>query len=502
LIWGGFNFQFSPNKKLSILWRKKKTNFNGKFLTMLILPEFHKEVKSKSVVHLIKNVKDLDALDLSKKQIIFFKKELENGNSCSSNAYGKYSAIFRYAKIKEGKHREEVRLFAAKVYTEISQLCESIQIEGDSAEAVELFLEGLSLSTYKFDKYLSDKKEAKLKGIYTSNPKVKIDQLNHVIDATCWARTLVNEPVSYLTSVQLSSEIVEKCAETDIKVEVFEKQKIESLKMGGLLAVNKGSLDPPTFTTLTWKPKNAKNKKPIVLVGKGIVYDTGGLSLKPTANSMDFMKSDMGGAAAMVATTYAIAKLKLPLHIITLIPSTDNRPGGNAYAPGDVITMHNGMTVEVLNTDAEGRMVLADALSYSNKLKPELVIDAATLTGAAARAIGPRASIIMGNANEKELDLMTEAGDQTYDRVVKFPFWDEYKEDLESPIADIKNLGGPYAGMITAGKFLEYFTANPYIHMDIAGPAFTHKKESYRGLGGTGAGVRVLVEFLKRKAKQ
>jgi leucyl aminopeptidase len=163
--------------------------------------------------------------------------------------------------------------------------------------------------------------------------------------------------------------------------------------------------------------------------------------------------------------------------------------------------MFNGTTVEVLNTDAEGRMVLADALAYSDKFKPELVIDAATLTGSAIRAIGTFASCVMGNADQAEIDLLEEAGTHTHDRVVQLPFWDEYKEEMKSSIADLRNLGGPYAGMITAGKFLEHFTSNPYIHIDIAGPAFMTKKDSYRGLGGTGTGVRLLVEFLKRKAK-
>ena len=158
--------------------------------------------------------------------------------------------------------------------------------------------------------------------------------------------------------------------------------------MGGLLAVNKGSVDPATFTIMEWKPENARNSKPIVLVGKGIVYDTGGLSLKPTANSMDLMKCDMGGAAAVSGAIYAIAKNNLPIHVIALVPATDNRPGGDAYAPGDVITMYSGKTVEVLNTDAEGRMILADALAYAKKFKPEVVIDLATLTGAAAVAVG------------------------------------------------------------------------------------------------------------------
>lgn len=468
---------------------------------MLIKPQFHKEPKSKNTIYLIKNAKELSSLDLSKKQLSYFEKELKNGKSSSVNSYGKYTGVFIYGKLKDSQDREALRGFGATVFNEISKAIDKLQVESKSSDAIELFLEGLSLASYKFDKYLSDKKPATLKDAFTTNARVKIDEVNAIVDATCWARDLVNEPVSFLTAPQLSKEIETKCTETELKVEIFEKQKIESLKMGGLLAVNKGSVDPPTFTMVEWKPKNAKNKKPIVLVGKGIVYDTGGLSLKPTANSMDMMKCDMGGAAAMVGTIYGIAKLNLPLHVICLIPATDNRPGGNAYAPGDIITMFNGMTVEVLNTDAEGRMALADALAYGNKFKPELVIDAATLTGAAARAIGPNASVVMGNADQSEIDLMIEAGFDVHDRVVQFPFWDEYGEEMKSPIADLKNLGGASAGMITAGKFLENFTKAPYIHIDIAGPAFLTKDDGYRKKGGSGAGVRLLIEFLKRKAK-
>jgi leucyl aminopeptidase len=468
---------------------------------MILYPQYNSKTKSKNTIHLIKNTKEVADLNLSKKQEEYLLKELEDNDSVEINAFGTFLTVLKYGKMKDGESRESVRAFGATTFNKLKNKCKTLQVEGSSAEAIEIVLEGLSLASYKFDKYLSDKKEVTLKDVYTSNKKVKIDQINTVVNATSWARDLVNEPISYLTAPQLSVEIQEKCKDTGIKVEVFEKAKIEALKMGGLLAVNKGSIDPPTFTILEWKPKNAKNKKPIVLVGKGIVYDTGGLSLKPTPNSMDMMKSDMGGAAAMVATTYAAAKLDIPLHIITLIPSTDNRPGGNAYAPGDIVKMYNGMTVEVLNTDAEGRMILADALSYSDKFKPELVIDAATLTGAAVRSFGTFASCAMGNAKQEEFDMMTEAGVHVHDRIIQLPFWDDYKEEMKSPIADLKNLGGPYAGMITAGKFLEHFTSSAYIHLDIAGPAFLPKNDSYRLQGGTGAGVRLLIEFLKRKAK-
>ena len=250
---------------------------------------------------------------------------------------------------------------------------------------------------------------------------------------------------------------------------------------------------------MEWKPKGATNNKPIVLVGKGIVYDTGGLSLKPTPNSMDIMKCDMGGSAAVVGTMYAIAKAKLNLHVVGLVPATDNRPSGNAYAPGDVITMHDGSTVEVLNTDAEGRLILADALSYAKKYKPKIVIDLATLTGAAARAIGKQGIVAMGNDQETLSDLK-ESGYRVHERLAEFPFWEEYKEDLKSTIADLKNLGGAEAGAITAGKFLEHFTDYPYTHLDIAGPAFTQSPFNYRGQGGTGVGVRLLFDFLKTKA--
>jgi len=267
--------------------------------------------------------------------------------------------------------------------------------------------------------------------------------------------------------------------------------------MGGLLAVNKGSVDAATFSIMEWKPKNAKNKKPIVLVGKGVVYDTGGLSLKPTPNSMDIMKCDMGGAAAVAGAVYAVAQAKLPVHVVALIPATDNRPGGNAYAPGDVVTMFDGTKVEVLNTDAEGRMLLADALSYAKKYKPELVFDAATLTGSAMRAIGSYGTVIMGTAKDSVFKKIETSGKETYERVVRFPFWDEYADELKSEIADITNLGGANAGAITAGKFLEHFTDYPWVHFDIAAPAWQYSNSGYLKKGGTGVGVRLFFNFLK-----
>jgi leucyl aminopeptidase len=402
--------------------------------------------------------------------------------------------------VRENSNKEKLRVAGHTIRTQLPRTEKNISIIGKK-ESVLLVAEGLVLSNYQFLKYFkdADKKKYELENIYVVGkfPKDEVSKLNNVLSSVKWARDMVNEPVSFLTATQLANEIATLGEIAGFSVEIFEKNKIEALKMGGLLAVNKGSVEPPTFTVIEYKPKNATNKKPIVLVGKGVVYDTGGLSLKPTASSMDLMKSDMAGAACMAGTIYAAALNKLPVHIIGLIPATDNRPGLNAYAPGDVIHMYDGTTIEVLNTDAEGRMILADALAYSNKLNPELVIDAATLTGAAVVAIGTKASCMMGNAKQKVLDKLTESGNEVHERVVQLPFWDEYKDQLKSSVADMKNIGGRNAGMITAGKFLEHFVKAPYIHLDIAGPSFLEAKENYKGLGGTGVGIRLLTHFLE-----
>jgi leucyl aminopeptidase len=214
---------------------------------------------------------------------------------------------------------------------------------------------------------------------------------------------------------------------------------------------------------------------------------------------MDMMKCDMSGAATVIGTLYAIAKLKLPVHVVGLIPATDNRPGEDAYVPGDVITMMNGVNVEVLNTDAEGRMILGDALAYASKYDPSVVFDFATLTGAAKAAIGMYGTIFMGTADEITKKSLEASGKNVYERLVEFPFWEEYGALVKSDVADIKNIGGPDAGMITAGKFLEHFVTYPWLHFDIAGPAYVMAEDSYRGKYGTAVGVRLMVDYLKQQ---
>jgi leucyl aminopeptidase len=400
--------------------------------------------------------------------------------------------------VKEDQKAEELRITGSNIQALIAESIQEISVLGKEKSVIFL-AEGIALANYQFNRFLTKAKVNKLQTILVQEnvEEEKITELNNTIKSVYWTRNVVNTPVSHLNATQLAEELVGLGKEAGFSVQVLEKTQIESLKMGGLLAVNKGSIDPPTFTIAEYKPKKIKNKKPIVLVGKGVVYDTGGLSLKPTPGSMDTMKSDMAGAAAVAGALYLAALQKLPLHIVALIPATDNRPGENAYAPGDVITMFDGTTVEVLNTDAEGRMILADALAYSGKYSPEIVIDAATLTGAAVRAIGTEASIVMGNAKDSYFESLEKAGSQTHERVVRFPFWDDYKEHMKSKIADLKNIGIANAGMISAGKFLEHFCKSPYIHMDVAGPTWSDTKENYRGFGGTGAGVRLLYEFFK-----
>jgi leucyl aminopeptidase len=363
------------------------------------------------------------------------------------------------------------------------------------------FAEGAVLSSYQFLKYKTKdvKPNTLVKFLVNENSltKTELTELEIVTQANLIARDLINEPLSYLTAEQLSKDITKLGKEAGFKVEVFNKKKIESLKMGGLLAVNRGSQRPPTFNILEYKPAKAKNKKPLILVGKGVVYDTGGLSLKPTPNSMDMMKCDMGGAATVVGTMYAISKLKLPIHVIGLIPATDNRPGEDAYVPGDVVTMMNGMNVEVLNTDAEGRMILGDALAYADRYKPELVFDFATLTGAAKAAISGLATAYMGTASEEVKKKVESSSKNTHERLVEFPLWEEFAPMIKSDVADIKNVGGSEAGAITAGKFLECFTTYPWLHFDIAGSAYLMAEDNYRGKYATGVGVRLMVDFIK-----
>lgn len=429
----------------------------------------------------------------------------EDKKTVALNYLGRYiSVLVINSKDDQNALKEKIRKHAAGVADSVNSLKEKEVAVYNQTRIAALSLaaaEGLALANYQFNRHITSAKKPvnslQTVTIIGLTKQIDVDHLNILVNATCKARDLVNEPVNILNATDLANAFKEMGKKAGFSVEIFNKAKIKQQKMGGLLAVNAGSVDEPTFSIMEYKPKNAKNKNPYVLVGKGVVYDTGGLSLKPTPNSMDLMKCDMAGAAAVGCAMYAIAKAKLNVHIIGLVPATDNRPGFNAFAPGDIITMMDGTTVEMLNSDAEGRMILADALHYAKRYKPELTIDLATLTGAAAAAIGSFGIVGMGNAKQKQKERLYESGFNVHERIAEFPFWDEYAELMKSDIADQKNLGGPYGGAITAGKFLEKYTDYPYYHLDIAGPAFITGKDSYRGKGGTGYGVRLLFDFFK-----
>ncbi len=460
----------------------------------------------KSVIYLIRKDNNLGRFAFNEAERKYITEQVKDGEKqVSVNSYNRWSYIQVIDKETDpDKQREKCRRAGSEHSVLLKKHKHSEIVLADAVEEPELilaFAEGLVLANYGFLRYFGDKAEKKhpLKNILIVSDRMdkqEITILKNLIEAVYFVRDMVNEPLSFMNAVQFSETVKQLGISSGFSVEVFNKKKIESLKMGGLLAVNRGSIDPPTFTVLEWMPDNAVNKKPLVLVGKGVVFDTGGLSLKPTLNSMDYMKCDMGGAAAVAGVLYAVAKSKIPVKVIGLLPATDNRPDGNAVAPGDVITMHNGKTVEVLNTDAEGRLILADAISYAGKYKPELIIDIATLTGSAALAIGRFGIVGMGNAKSRYMKSLIHSGDHVHERIVEFPFWEEFDKLLESNIADLKNIAERDAGAITAGKFLEQFTGYPLIHLDIAGPAFLKKANSYQGKGATAIGVRLLFDFI------
>lgn len=400
---------------------------------------------------------------------------------------------------------ESYRVLGNLILNEIKKFkLEDVCFEGKQFTAEEMFalLEGLLLSAYSFEKYKSGEKkihQLKINLVNTHLSDNLIKELENLALASKITKDLVNEPPAYYSPELFSDELSEHIKGTGLSIEVLKETQIQSLKMGGLIAVNQGSSAPPTFNIIKWEPENAVNEKPIVLVGKGILYDTGGLSIKTAM--MELMKSDMAGGAAVFGTILLAALNKLPVKIYCLIPVTDNRVSSDAYAPGDVIRMFNKKTVEVLNTDAEGRLILADALAYAEKFNPELVIDVATLTGAAVRAVGSFGNVMMGNANENFKSQLKKAGELTYERLVELPLWEEYTEQIKSDIADIKNIGGAEAGAQTAGAFLKEFVNSDWMHIDIAPYAFLSAAQSYRSKGATAAGLRSLYSFLKNYKK-
>ena len=378
----------------------------------------------------------------------------------------------------------------------------AVSAAGTLPEDMAAFVEGLTLADYSFDRYRTKEcyhlDEVVVDSLFLK--PAELEAMQRLWNRIYWCREWVNLPVQDLNAAAFADELASIAGDLkDVKCTVMDKKQIESLRMGGLLGVNRGSVDEPRFVVLEYKPDEAAKQQPICLVGKGIMYDTGGLNIKP-GDYMQEMKSDMAGAATMASVLFAAADNHLPVHLVALLPMTDNRPGFNAYAADDILTMYDGTTVEVVNTDAEGRLILADAIAYAARnYNPQLIIDAATLTGAAVRAISTYGIAVMQQHAENPLTMLKLVGSQVYERLVEFPMWSEYDNLLKSDMADMRNCGStPNAGTITAGKFLAHFAKEvPYIHLDIAGVAYFTKPQHFYRVGASGYGIRLLYAFLQ-----
>ncbi len=363
--------------------------------------------------------------------------------------------------------------------------------------------EGFFLSSYSFNKYQKEEKKRKKINKVTFITKEKeikkvVLETELVCQTVSSVRDWVNEPSNHFNVKEFSKTVIDEAKKNKVAYQVMGKSEIKKLKMGGLLAVNAGSSQPAQILTLEHGLTKYKTNKKILLVGKGVVFDTGGISLKPSLG-MGEMKMDMAGGACVLGTVMAAKKLDLNVSLIGMVPMTDNKPGSLAINPGDVVKMHNGVSVEIDNTDAEGRLILADTLAYGiKKYKPNIVIDVATLTGACIIALGNHRAGLFSNEVSLAEELL-KASMMAGEKLWELPLDEEYFEQIKSDVADIRNVGGREAGAVTAAKFLERFVDKvSWAHLDIAGTAFLEKPFFYWRKGATGFGVRLLIEYLKK----
>ena len=386
------------------------------------------------------------------------------------------------------------------------------------AEAVQATVEGMLLGSYRFDRYKSGKvgdgperpalRTVKVLGgaRWDTRPITRavegaIAEAEIVSDAVLWARDLVNTPAGDCTPDDLARHALKMAKDVGMECKVWAEAELAKGRFGGILGVGQGSVNPPRLIELRYRGA-AGNRPPIALTGKGITFDSGGLSLKEPAG-MEWMKADMAGAASVMAAMKAIARLKPKVNVIAAIPSSENMPSGSAIRPGDVITHRGGKTSEVVNTDAEGRLVLADALAYLAERKPSVIVDTATLTGACMVALGRDLYGVIGNDSGLVRDILA-AGEATGEHGWELPLWDGYRELVKSHIADVRNSGKDrWGGAITAALFLSEFVGDtPWAHLDVAGPAYPEKAGDYWPIGATGVPVRTLVQYVLTQAKR
>ncbi|MFQ5603923.1 MAG: leucyl aminopeptidase [bacterium] len=377
------------------------------------------------------------------------------------------------------------------------------------SEISQALTEGLILAAYQFNRFKKTAPENERhieKGTFVLQTSEQVKEAQQGIDlgkvvseAANFTRDLQNLPGNELTPTRLSQIIADMAKSAGLQYSVLEKSDMEKLEMEALLSVARGSAEPPKLIVLEHRSHQSELET-VVLVGKGVTFDSGGISIKPS-EKMEEMKFDMSGAAAVAGVMKAVALLDLPLHVVGLMPAAENLPGAAAMKPGDIVKASSGATIEIVNTDAEGRMILADALTYAKRFNPDTVVDLATLTGACVIALGQHASGLMGN-DQPLLDQLQRAGEKCGERLWQLPLWENYREDIKSDFADMKNSAGRPAGAITAAAFLSKF-AEEYVwaHIDIAGTAWLTQKKDYFEKGGTGMGVRLLVQFLRDRVE-
>jgi len=377
-------------------------------------------------------------------------------------------------------------------------------LPADGADAVGLLAEGALLASYRFGGYRRGRKPATVRGVtFAEQPSADARTLRRALrsaealaKATNRSRDWINEPAGVMTPAAWAADVTKVARAAGLEVTVDGPSAISRLGMGALLGVARGSVEPPRFIRLAYRPRGRRTVRRVALVGKGITFDSGGLSLKP-AGGMVHMKRDMAGGAAVLGAMLAIAKLRPAIEVFAYVPASENLPGGSAMKPGDILTTAAGTTIEVLNTDAEGRLVLADALAIAVRDQPEAIIDLATLTGAVKSALGTRVAGVMGTDAALVRQLIR-AGEETGERLWELPLVDAYRPHLDSAVADLANIGStPYGGAIHAGLFLREFVGDvPWAHLDIAGVAFTDRDLPGAPRGGVGFGVRLLVRWV------
>ena len=387
---------------------------------------------------------------------------------------------------------------AARVVSVATTLLDAAAPDVDPAAAAQAFAEGVCLGRYQFLRYKSDGKASKLARVLVigkADPKVRAGLARgaRIAEAVAWARDLINEPAAAKSPADVAELAKEVARASGLKAKVYAGEQLVRARMGGVLGVGNGSDRPPRFLRLEYAPANAKAT--LALVGKGVVFDSGGLSLK-TAGGMETMKTDMSGAAAVIAAMSTLRDLGVKTRVIGYVPLVENMPSGAAMRPGDVLTMRNGKTVEVLNTDAEGRLILADALSLASEEGADAIIDLATLTGAVVMALGDKIAGVMGT-DDGWVTQVSEAAERAGERMWRLPLPEEYRRNLDSEIADLRNISsGGGAGTLTAGLFLKEFAGDaPWVHLDIAGTARSSSDDAETSKGGTGYGVRTLIEL-------